>query len=137
MNYSELTQSVRSLWAKSGEPECHGLLAHMLDVAAVAELLLKYKSPSTVKALAQQFGIHEAVFIRFAAAMVGLHDFGKSIAGFQAKCPQGQSHVESAGLKFSKTYKNYADHAAASAALLPPYLWATGTALSYQQLSEG
>ena len=128
MRFSELSSAVRGLWAKSGEPQGHGLLAHMLDVAAAAEVLLQHEPRSTVRAMAQQFGLGEDVFIRFAAALVGLHDFGKSIAGFQCKWPQGQLRVESTGLKFSKTDANYADHAAASAALLPPYLCATGAA---------
>ncbi len=128
MEFSDLTGSVHALWAKSGESQGHGLLAHMLDVAAAAEVLLQHEPHSTVKGMAQQFGIGEGVFIRFAAALVGLHDFGKSIAGFQAKWPQGQLRVEAAGLKFSKTDANYADHAAASAALLPPYLCAIGAA---------
>lgn len=128
MNFSQLSGGARLLWAKSGEPQGHGLLAHMLDVAAVAEVLLEHEPCSTVKAMAQQFGIGEDVFIRFAAALVGLHDFGKSIAGFQSKWPQGQLRVEAAGLKFSRTDANYADHAAASAALLPPYLCASGVA---------
>lgn len=128
MRFSELPEAVRGLWAKSGEPQGHGLLAHMLDVAAAAEVLLQHEPRSTVKVMAQQFGIGNDVFIRFAAALVGLHDFGKSIAGFQAKWPQGQLRVAAAGLKFSNTDKSYADHAAASAALLPPYLCATGAA---------
>lgn len=126
MRFSELPEAVRRLWAKSGEPQGHGLLAHMLDVAAAAEVLLRQEPPSTVKVMARQFGIGEDVFIRFAAALVGLHDFGKAIAGFQAKWPQGQLRVEAAGLKFSNTDKNYADHAAASAALLPQHFCVTG-----------
>lgn len=126
MTFSKLPEAVRGLWAKSGEPQGHGLLAHMLDVAAAAEVILRQEPPSTVKMMARQFGIGEEVFIRFAAALVGLHDFGKAIAGFQAKWPQGQLRVEVAGLKFSNTDKNYADHAAASAALLPQHLCVTG-----------
>lgn len=131
MRFSELPEAVRVLWAKSGEPQGHGLLAHMLDVAAAAEVLLQHEPRSTVKAMARQFGLGEDVFIRFAAALVGLHDFGKSIAGFQAKWPQGQARAEAAGLKFSKAALNYADHAAASAALLPSCLCSTGVALSW------
>ncbi len=99
MNFSQLSEGARLLWAKSGEPQGHGLLAHMLDVAAAAEVLLQHEPRSTVKSMAKQFSLDECVFIRFAAALVGLHDFGKSIAGFQAKWPQGQLRVDEVPLK--------------------------------------
>ena len=98
----------------------------MLDVAAVAEVLLEHEPPSTVKVLAKQFGLEVGGFIRFTAALVGLHDFGKSTSGFQAKWSQGQLRVEAAGLMFSTTDTNHGDHAAASAALLLPHLCAIG-----------
>ena len=37
VRFSELPNAVRLLWAKSGDDTGHGLLAHMLDVAAVAD----------------------------------------------------------------------------------------------------
>ncbi len=126
MRFSELPNAVRLLWAKSGDDTGHGLLAHMLDVAAVAEVLLETEPESSVKAMAPQFGLSADAFIRCVSALVGLHDFGKSIAGFQAKWPQGQQLVASAGLPFSSVDSSYADHAAASASLLPAYLCALG-----------
>ena len=45
--FSGLDEAGRALWAKSGEAGGHGLLAHLLDVAAVVESLLAIEPPST------------------------------------------------------------------------------------------
>jgi len=42
--FESLSAAARSVWAKSGDPSGHGLLAHMLDVAAVAEQILNRES---------------------------------------------------------------------------------------------
>ena len=47
-SYSNLSSPVRQLWAKSGEPQGHGLLAHMLDVSTVVEALLA-REPLTTR----------------------------------------------------------------------------------------
>jgi CRISPR-associated endonuclease Cas3-HD len=56
--------------------------------------------------------------IRDIATLVGLHDFGKSIPGFQAKWPEGQANDAAVGLPFSGTSLKVTDHGCASAALL-------------------
>lgn len=50
-HFSDLSPAVRAIWAKSGEPPGHALLAHMLDVAAVAEALVR-REPTLTQAWA-------------------------------------------------------------------------------------
>lgn len=117
--FADLPHTSRSLWAKSAGEHGHGLLAHMLDVAAVATRVLKRESPSTLAWCAQQFGLPPDCAAVWIAAVVGLHDFGKGIPGFQAKWPEGRVRSEFAGLAFSpQRLLDISDHAAASAALL-------------------
>ncbi|HQC96828.1 MAG TPA: CRISPR-associated helicase Cas3' [Aquabacterium sp.] len=95
-----MTRAARAIWAKSGEPAGHGLLAHMLDVAAVAERLLLREPQALSLLVAQELGICVAHGHRALAALVGLHDIGKAIPGFQAKWPEGRAADEDAGLMF-------------------------------------
>ncbi|WP_445156617.1 CRISPR-associated helicase Cas3' [Halomonas sp. E14] len=129
--FSELPLHARVIWAKSGDPVGHGLLAHMLDVAAVAEALLEHEPPSTIEYYANLFGLSETTFIRFVAALAGLHDFGKAIPGFQAKWLQGQQEDEGAGLSFGPASLRVSDHACASAALLWNHLSVVGAEPSW------
>jgi CRISPR-associated endonuclease/helicase Cas3 len=85
MKFSVLSPAVRSLWAKSGLKTGHGLLAHLLDVAAVVETLLEREPKSTCHWAAGRFGVPEEQVARWMAALAGLHDFGKGIPGFQIK----------------------------------------------------
>ncbi len=121
-HFSMLPPAVRTLWAKSGEPHGHGLLAHMLDVAAVALVLIEHESPATIAQLAGQFGLPADDFPLMMAALAGLHDFGKAIPGFQDKWPQGRELDKQAGLGFSQASLAVTDHAMASGALLEPLL---------------
>lgn len=117
MQFSDLLVGVRALWAKSGEPP-HSLLAHMLDVAAVAEALLLRESRQTRDWAADAFGLPAAEAARWFAAWVGLHDFGKAIAGFQYKWPDGRAADERAGLPFKSSTLSVNRHDMAAAALL-------------------
>ncbi|SFQ83035.1 CRISPR-associated endonuclease/helicase Cas3 [Halopseudomonas formosensis] len=118
MKFSEMSPSARILWAKSGEPTGHGLLAHLLDVAAVAETLLERETPATREWAAQQFGIPAAQVPRWIGALVGLHDFGKGIPGFQAKWEVGQRLGMEAGLAFPEHACTHNRHDLATANLL-------------------
>lgn len=55
--FSNLDPQAAVLWAKSGEDQGHPLLAHMLDVAAVAEAILELEPVTTHQHLASQFGM--------------------------------------------------------------------------------
>src|SRR5690554_3670123 len=89
--FSGLTPQARAIWAKSDEAQGHGLLAHMLDVAAVVEALLSIEPESTGRWAATAFGLEQAQLAAWIAALAGLHDFGKAIPGFQAKWPEGMT----------------------------------------------
>lgn len=78
LSYSHLSPATRLLWAKSGDPQGHGLLAHMLDVAAVVEAILAREPQTTRQWAGQALGWPEADVAPWLAALVGLHDFGKA-----------------------------------------------------------
>ena len=121
-HFSELHGAARVLWAKSDEQAGHGLLAHMLDVAAVAMTLLEAEPITTLRWAAQGLGLPEHAAARWVAALIGLHDFGKATPGFQAKWPEGCQADVQAGLVFSEEALKVSDHAGATAALLGPTL---------------
>jgi CRISPR-associated endonuclease/helicase Cas3 len=101
LSFSGVGRAARTLWAKSGEAVGHGLLAHMLDVAAVAETIIQRESDATRQWIADALGLPMPAVSRWLGLVAGLHDFGKGIPGFQAKWPDGQGSDEAAGLRFS------------------------------------
>ena len=106
------------IWAKSADGLGHGLLAHMLDVAAVAEAIVSRESEETRLWAAACFGLVPESVPRWVAAFSGLHDFGKAIPGFQAKWPEGQTADMAAGLGFKPFTLSATRHDLASAAFL-------------------
>ena len=118
VRFETLSPAARSIWAKSGEPSGHGLLAHMLDVSAVAERLLALESPQTLTWAAAAFGLPGQAAPRWLATMAGLHDLGKAIPGFQDKWPQGRDADIAAGLTFRPAELTQDQHDLASAAEL-------------------
>jgi len=116
--FTSLDERARRMWAKSGEGYGHGLLAHLLDVAAVAEAILQHEPQSTRIWAAKAFGLAEHHVARWIACLVGLHDFGKAIPGFQDKWPEGRQVDEALGLPFPVRSLSVTDHACASATLL-------------------
>ena len=100
MRFDGFSAAAKAVWAKSGDPAGHGLLAHMLDVASVAERLLLREPPGSLLRASAAFGLPEVSASRIIAACGGLYDIGKAIAGFQTKWPQGQAADEAAGLQF-------------------------------------
>lgn len=107
-----------ALWAKSSESFSNGhpLLAHMLDVAAVAESLLFREPASTRRWVATHLGVTEADAPRWGGLFAGLHDFGKATPGFEAKWPPGMDRLASLGLDFS--WRTLDRHDIATAALV-------------------
>lgn len=102
-------------WGKSAPEESggcgHSLLPHLLDVAAVARVLLERFIPPPAL---QEFRAEVL------AALAGLHDYGKAIPGFQAKWRQGRARLETAGFSFRPPQALTQDrHDLATAALLP------------------
>lgn len=119
--FADLPPAARALWAKSGDPLGHPLLAHMLDVAAVAERMLA-REPSTTLAWAATSLQLPSTASRAVAALVGLHDLGKALPGFQGKWPGGRAVDEKAGLPFNPHLLPADRHDAASAKALVPLL---------------
>ncbi len=134
MRFDVLSDAARAIWAKSGDPVGHGLLAHMLDVAAVAERLLQREPAESLARAAAALGLPGTTASREIATCVGLHDIGKAIAGFQAKWPQGRSADETAGLPFPPRLLAADQHDVASALalrqLLQPHFGALAAALA-------
>lgn len=55
--FVDLPDASRCLWAKSADGLGHGLLAHMLDVAAVALTILRRESPRSQERMAAGLGL--------------------------------------------------------------------------------
>ena len=98
-----------------GDGAGHGLLGHLLDVAAVVEALLSFEPETTRRWAAQAFGLTDDNCVRWLAAAAGLHDFGKAIPGFQSKWPEGQSRDQKNGLSFGRGGPSFARHDLATA----------------------
>jgi CRISPR-associated endonuclease/helicase Cas3 len=89
--------ALRVLWGKSNAAgSVHLLLAHLLDTAAVAELMWdRYLAPALKDKLDSSCdGDGRAVF----ALLCGLHDVGKASPAFQSKVPALAAEVRAAGL---------------------------------------
>ncbi|WP_140724739.1 CRISPR-associated helicase Cas3' [Pseudomonas sp. Hp2] len=118
VRFSSVLGTARAIWAKSGEGEGHRLLAHMLDVAAVAEVILEQEPSHSLDWGASAWGLPRGHCRRWLAALIGLHDFGKAIPGFQAKWPEGMTANQAQGLSFPLHACSVTDHSCATAALL-------------------
>lgn len=116
--FSSLSPEARTLWAKSGQRSGHGLLAHLLDVAAVVEVILGLEPVATRAWVASEFGFGLPNVVRWLAGIGGLHDFGKGIPGFQAKWPEGMQADQAHGLRFPASACARDRHDLATAALL-------------------
>jgi CRISPR-associated endonuclease/helicase Cas3 len=80
-----------NFWGKAGghldsQPAWHPAAYHSLDVAAVAEALLKH-NPQRLASMAALLGTGPENTRRFLVCLVALHDVGKFSRHFQAKCP--------------------------------------------------
>ncbi|MFM9938438.1 MAG: CRISPR-associated helicase Cas3' [Hyphomicrobiaceae bacterium] len=80
-----------TFWGKAGgerpnEPAWHPVAYHCLDVAAVADVLLR-TNPRRLQAMSDLLGTSPEVARSFIVSLIALHDIGKFAAPFQAKCP--------------------------------------------------
>ncbi len=106
---TNLSAKAAALWAKSGEDEQgYSLVGHLLDVAAVAQVLLEREPPQTLRLYAEDLGLEPGDAKRWIAALTGLHDIGKATPAFQRQWEPGRLVVEAAGLTFSKGDKGTA-----------------------------
>ncbi len=112
------------LWAKTGRRpgECHPLLCHMLDVAAVARLLWHAVLPPAATAgLATALGLpsaHAAAWVAFFAA---LHDLGKASPAFAFSDDIQRARLAAAGFTPPSPLP-HAGHGVITAAVLPDVL---------------
>lgn len=116
--FSDLSLAASVLWAKSGVPQGHSLLAHLIDVAAVAHVILEREPPASRAWAAQALGLPDSSVLEWVACLAGLHDFGKGVAGFQNKWPEGRHACEQAGLPFQEHTLNACEHDKGTFALL-------------------
>ena len=95
-----VSEATRALWAKSGTKEgkeWHSLLAHLLDVAACAWVILEREPASTRALYAADLGLTEPQALAWVCALAGLHDLGKASPAFQQKWREGQKHAQNSG----------------------------------------
>jgi CRISPR-associated endonuclease/helicase Cas3 len=100
-----LSDAARALWAKSDRHKkghWHPLIGHSLDVAASTLVLLKREPESTRKLFSGELEISEEAVLAWIPGLIGTHDIGKCIPGFQLQWQRdGQSvvraHLEQQG----------------------------------------
>lgn len=101
---SALRRQLGALWGKSAKRaggRANLLLSHLLDTAAVAELIWdRYLAPSLRRALDGVAGGGEGSGRRLFTWLCGVHDFGKAIPAFQFIDEAGMERVRRAGLPF-------------------------------------
>jgi CRISPR-associated endonuclease/helicase Cas3 len=73
--------------ASDNGPRFHPVVYHLIDVAAVAEELLRHRR-LVVRRLARLLGLGEEDARALVVALAGLHDLGKFAPAFQAKAPE-------------------------------------------------
>lgn len=115
-NVAMATNCSDVLWAKSSDLGGLPLIRHLLDVAAVAHELIAELPDAVWSRRAIQLDLSPALAHSWLAALVGCHDLGKAIPGFQGKWPQGKNRVAAAGFSFPVGSPDR--HDAASAYLL-------------------
>jgi CRISPR-associated endonuclease/helicase Cas3 len=100
------------LWGKampSSMCPAHPLLCHMLDVAAVAAMMLTERAPvSTRTRLLRVFG-DDQIGLRSLLLIIALHDLGKATPAFQGKVPWAREELGRKGFDF-RADKNARHH---------------------------
>lgn len=96
--------ALAQMWAKTGPlGTWHRLAYHMLDVAAVARLLLERHVPLFLRArFAARLGVCPEDFEAWVVFLAALHDVGKATPPFQIKFPERTPALVAAGLPFPR-----------------------------------
>jgi len=131
-----LSDAAKALWAKSDRDkdggEWHPLIAHLLDVAACAEVILEREPKKTLELYAQDLGLPLEQAKAWVCALAGLHDIGKASPAFQQKWPEGKKRVWDAGLTWTVDPTPDVSHSVISEEVLPELLeergWVPGAA---------
>ena len=97
-------QALAQMWAKTGpHGSWHRLTYHLLDVAAVARLLLERHVPQSVRLrLAARVGLPADAFDRWCVFLAAMHDFGKATPPFQVKFEAQAKVLRGLGLSFPR-----------------------------------
>ena len=98
-----------NIWAKTPrfvqlapeEPRWHPLIAHLIDVAMVAQVMWDSLLPKVLKEkiAAKLCCMNERDAGRWVAFFVGLHDLGKATPGFALKWDEGKERLLSEGFR--------------------------------------
>lgn len=130
-------KSYASLWAKSGRDgkPFHSLIAHMLDVAAVALEILRREPASTITRYARALNCRPEEAEKIIAWSAAIHDLGKATPSFQAKWEPGCLCVREAGLRFPSSRHNLPDvpHGAMTTHLLDRWMRKRNASLSFRR----
>ena len=114
------------LWAKTSKDRTrtHGLICHMIDVAAVTRALWdRVLTDGTRQQYADSLGLSVDAAGRLIAFWAGLHDLGKASPCFQRKYRPAETTLADAGLSFPRRFaRESCYHGTISAAALPALL---------------
>ena len=100
--FSCLNPQAAIFWAKSSDKQGHPLLAHMLDVAAVAESILELEPVTTHQHLAKQFGLAAETAPRWLAALAGFC-LSLSCCGPTPMAPTKDGEMPNSRMKYCRT----------------------------------
>lgn len=100
-------------------PRWHPLVAHMLDVAACAQVILTRVRPGRLDRLATGVGLEPELGLPWLLLFVVLHDLGKATPPFQAMVEEPRSRLAQLGFDFPAVDE---PHGEMTAVLLPPVL---------------
>lgn len=128
-----LSEAARALWAKSDrgreQGTWHPLIAHLLDVAACAEVILEREPPKTLELYARDLHLEAQPAKAWVCALAGLHDIGKASPAFQQKWLEGKERLWATGLTWSSEPTpppHDLSHSIISEVVLPELLEARG-----------
>jgi len=102
---------INDMWGKyvAGEsPTFKPLIAHMVDVASVAQAIWSRSlSPVIRYEISQYLKLSDKDAMLWMAFWAGLHDLGKATPAFQAKRPEAKKLLHTKGYKFTNSEKTH------------------------------
>ena len=122
--------SFKQLWAKTsaeGNVRWHPLILHLLDVSAVADVVLTREPRQTRERMADIIGLPWAKARPWLLVMIACHDLGKACPAFQCKWERTTELLSQCGLRIPPGVRTNVNHAFVSqlalAALLTDLQW--------------